>query len=229
MKMMNRFLAGAVLVTVALMYSNLNLRAADGDLVPLTLKLPAEAFKGTPKDIKTNSYTEPYPDKPRPPMMVPSGLKNLAKDSKLSSSDKNATQEMLGKIVDGDKESSDQSIIFLRKGTQYVQMDLGSENEIFAIVIWHAFNQAKVYSDVVIQAADNGDFTQNVKNIFNNDQDNTSGLGVGTDREYFETHEGKLINAKGIKARYLRFYSKGSTESALNEYTEIEVYGRPAK
>ena len=67
MKMMNRFLAGAVLVTVALMYSNQNLRAADGDLVPLTLKLPAEAFKGTPKDIKTNSYTEPYPDKPRPP------------------------------------------------------------------------------------------------------------------------------------------------------------------
>ena len=44
-----------------------------------------------------------------------------------------------------------------------------------------------------------------------------------------ETYEGKLINAKGVKARYLRFYSKGSTESALNEYTEIEVYGRPAK
>ena len=44
------------------------------------------------------------------------------------------------------------------------------------------------------------DFIQNVKTLFNNDQDNTSGLGVGTDREYFETHEGKLINAKGVKA-----------------------------
>src|SRR5437899_8576758 len=199
------------------------------DLVPLNLKLPAEAFKGTPKDIKTNAYTEPYPDKPRPPMMVPAGLKNLAKDAKLSSSDKNATQEMLGKIVDGDKEASDQSIIFLRKGTQYVQMDLGAPSEIFAIVIWHAFNAAKVYHDVVVQAADNADFTQNVRTIFNNDQDNSSGLGVGTDREFFETHEGKLIDAKGIKTQYLRFYSKGSTESALNEYTEIEVYGRPAK
>ena len=52
---------------------------------------------------------------------------------------------------------------------------------------------------------------------------------ITTDREYFETHEGKLIDAKGVKARYLRFYSKGSTESALNEYTEIEVYGRTAK
>jgi hypothetical protein len=199
------------------------------DLVPLNLKLPAEAFKGTPKDIKTNAYTEPYPDKPRPPMMVPPGLKNLAKGAKITSSDKNATQEMLEKITDGDKEAADQSIIFLRKGTQYVQFDLGAPSEVFAIVIWHAFNAAKVYHDVVVQIADNADFTQNVKTIFNNDQDNSSGLGVGTDREYFETHEGKLIDAKGVKAQFIRFYSKGSTESALNEYTEIEIYGRPAK
>jgi hypothetical protein len=199
------------------------------DLVPLNLKLPAEAFKGTPKDIKTNAYTEPYPDKPRPPMMVPPDLKNLAKGAKITSSDKNATQEMLEKITDGDKEAADQSIIFLRKGTQYVQFDLGAPSEVFAIVIWHAFNAAKVYHDVVVQIADNADFTQNVKTIFNNDQDNSSGLGVGTDREYFETHEGKLIDAKGVKAQFIRFYSKGSTESALNEYTEIEIYGRPAK
>jgi hypothetical protein len=162
-------------------------------------------------------------------MMVPPDLKNLAKGAKITSSDKNATQEMLEKITDGDKEAADQSIIFLRKGTQYVQFDLGAPSEIFAIVIWHAFNAAKVYHDVVVQIADNADFTQNVKTIFNNDQDNSSGLGVGTDREYFETHEGKLIDAKGVKAQFIRFYSKGSTESALNEYTEIEIYGRPAK
>jgi len=77
--------------------------------------------------------------------------------------------------------------------------------------------------------ADDQDFIQNVKTIFNNDQDNTSGLGVGTDREYFETQFGKTIDAKGAKGRYVRFYSKGSTESALNEYTEMEIYGRPAK
>jgi len=34
---------------------------------------------------------------------------------------------------------------------------------------------------------------------------------------------------KAKKLNSIRFYSKGSTESALNEYTEIEVYGRPAK
>jgi len=80
-----------------------------------------------------------------------------------------------------------------------------------------------------VQVADDQDFIQNVRTVFNNDQDNTSGLGVGTNLEFFETHEGKLIDAKGVKGRFVRVYSKGSTESALNEYTEVEIYGRPAQ
>jgi hypothetical protein len=162
-------------------------------------------------------------------MMVPPGLKNLTPGSKLTSSDQNATPAILTKLTDGDKGASDQSIIFLRKGTQWVQMDLGSPSEIFALVIWHAHNTAKVYHNIIVQVADDADFIENVRTVFNNDSQNTSGFGVGTDREYFETYEGKLINAKGVEARYIRFYSKGSTESALNEYTEIEVYGRQAQ
>jgi hypothetical protein len=161
--------------------------------------------------------------------MVPRGLKNLALGSKLTCSATNVTAETLAKLTDDDKDAYDQSIIFLRRGTQYVQMDLGSPQELFAIVIWHAHNVIKVYHDVIVQVADDPDFKQSVRTLFNNDQDNTSGLGIGTDREYFETREGRLIDAKGIKARYIRFYSRGSTNGALNEYTEIEVYGRPAK
>jgi hypothetical protein len=199
------------------------------DKIPLEIKLPAPAFKGTPKDIQLSSFVEPLSDKPRPAMMVPAGLKNLSPGSKLSSSDTNATSETLAKLTDGDKEASDQSIILLRKGVQYVQMDLGNPSELYAIVIWHAHNSPKVYHSVVVQAADDAGFTQNVRTLFNNDQENKAKLGAGTEREYFETNEGKLIDAKGVKAQYLRFYSKGSTESALNEYTEIEAYGRPAK
>ncbi|MCX6884055.1 MAG: discoidin domain-containing protein [Verrucomicrobia bacterium] len=196
------------------------------NLVPLELKLPSPGFKGTPKDIQLSSYVEPLSDKPRPAMLVPAGLSNLAPGKKLTSSDKNATADTLGKVIDGDKEASDQSIIFLRKGTQWVQMDLGAPKELFAIVLWHAHNSAKVYHDVVVQASDDPDFVKDVKVLYNNDQDNTSGLGVGTDREYFENFDGRLINAKGVKSQYIRFYSKGSTESSLNEYTEVEVYGR---
>jgi len=220
---------GLALVSFLHTQSAVGADSSSGDKVPLVIKLPAPAFKGTPKDIQLSAYVEPLSDKPRPPMMVPPGLKNIAPGSKITCSDKNATAEALAKVTDGDKEASEQSIIYLRKGTQWIQMDFGSPQKLFALVIWHAHNSAKVYHDVIVQVADDQDFLQNVKTIFNNDQDNTSGLGVGTDREFFEIHEGKLIDAKGITARYIRFFSKGSTESALNEYTEIEVYGRPAK
>jgi hypothetical protein len=202
--------------------------AATGDMVPLDLKLPQPAFKGTPKDQQFGPIVEPLSDKPRPAMMVPGGLQNVAAGKAVTSSDKNTPADVLAKITDGDKEATDQSIIFLRKGTQWVQIDLGKPHEIFAVAIWHAHNSAKVYHDVIVQVADDADFIENVRTLFNNDQDNSSGLGVGTDREFFETFEGKLINAKGAKARYVRTYSKGSSESALNEYTEVEVYGRPA-
>jgi len=81
----------------------------------------------------------------------------------------------------------------------------------------------------VAQVADDAQFTQNVRTLYNNDHKNLDKLGAGTDREYFESHEGKLIEGKGTVARYVRLYSDGSTVSRLNEYTEIEVYGRPPK
>jgi len=158
--------------------------------------------------------------------MIPADVIAIAPGSKVTSSDTNASADALAKIIDGNKDASDRSIIFLRKGTQWVQLDLGGPHEVFALVVWHAHNAAKVYHDVIVQVANDALFNENVRLLFNNDNDNTSGLGAGTDHEYFETCEGKLINANGIEARYIRFYSRGSTESALNEYTEIEVYGR---
>ena len=82
---------------------------AQHGLVPLVLELPAPAFKGTPKDLQLGPNVEPLSDKPRAPMMVPSGLQNLAPDSALTSSDKNVTADTLAKLTDGDKAASDQS------------------------------------------------------------------------------------------------------------------------
>jgi hypothetical protein len=59
--------------------------------------------------------------------------------------------------------------------------------------------------------------------------DNSAGRGIGTDKQYFETEQGKLINAKEVKARYVRAYSKGSNLSAINCVQEIEVFGIPAQ
>ncbi|PYL01540.1 MAG: hypothetical protein DME19_01300 [Verrucomicrobia bacterium] len=96
-------------------------------------------------------------------------------------------------------------------------------------MVWHEHKTPVVYRDVIVQVSDDPEFKNDVRTLFNNDQDNSSGLGTGTDREYFENHEGKLIDAKGTKARYVRCYSKGNTDHALNSYTEIEVYALPAR
>ena len=82
---------------------------------------------------------------------------------------------------------------------------------------------------VVVQIADNAEFTENVRTLFNNDIENKAGQGAATHKQYFETNEGKLIEVKGAKARYVRLYSRGSTESALNEYTIVEIWGKAAQ
>jgi hypothetical protein len=37
-----------------------------------------------------------------------------------------------------------------------------------------------------------------------------------------------LIDAKGVKGRYVRLYSKGNTTNKLNHYIEVEVFGKSA-
>ena len=198
------------------------------DLVPLQIKLPAPAFVGTPSDSPSSPDVEKPTGKPRPPLMVPPGVSNVALGKKVTSS-ASLSEDKLAKITDGDKDANESDIVLMRKGVQWVQVDLAKPYEIYAIVVWHAHDTPKVYHGVVAQVADDPDFTQNVRTLFNNDRDNGDGLGVGTNREYFETNEGKLIEGKGTVARYVRLYSRGSTESHMNEYTEVEVYGRPAK
>jgi hypothetical protein len=206
-----------------------NFLAVAEDLVPLKPKLPIPAFVGTPKDAPAGTSVGPASDKGKAPLMIPKDATNIAPGKKLSTSDTKSSPTVLVKLTDGDKEANDNAVVLLRKGTQYVQFDLGAPHEVFALVIWHAHDTPKVYHDVIVQVADDADFTKNVRTLFNNDQDNSSGLGVGTDREYFETNEGKTVDAKGEKAAFVRLYSKGNTDSSLNEYTEVEIYGRPQK
>src|SRR6516162_3023407 len=111
--------------------------AVSGATVPLVLKLPAPALKGTPKDIPITDNIEAPSDKPRAPMMVPAGLKNIAPSAKITPMNKNASPDALAKLVDGEKEATDENIVSFRKGTQWVQLDFGAPQEIFAVVIWH--------------------------------------------------------------------------------------------
>jgi hypothetical protein len=86
-----------------------------------------------------------------------------------------------------------------------------------------------VVRDVIVQVAVDADFTKNVRTLYNNDYDNTAGLGAGKDKEYFENYEGRLVDGKSEVGQYVRLYSQGSTYTALNRYTEVMVFGQPAK
>lgn len=222
-----RRLAGAGVLGLGLAIGATWLQAED--LVPLKPTLPAPTFVGTPKEAPAGLSDVENPSEKHPPLMIPKDAKNVAPSATITTSDHNAKPDSLTKITDGDKEAKDSSIVLLRKGLQWVQFDLGAPKEIYAIVIWHAHDAPKVYREVVAQVSNDPEFKDNVQTLFNNDKSNTSGLGAGHDRQYYETNEGKTIDAKGAKARYVRLYSHGSTDSALNEYTEVEIYGRPVK
>jgi len=197
----------------------------DGELVPLKLELPRPQFIGTPIHLKSSNL-EPLRKGPRPLLMVPPGLTNLALNRPVTSSEKEPIIGELAQATDGDKDGQDGSYVEIGTGSQYFQVDLGAPYPLYAIVVWHFHTQARIYHDVVVQIADDADFKQNVRTLYNNDTDNSSKLGIGKDKEYIDSHEGRLVEVNGAVARYVRCYSNGNTESDLNHCTEIEVYGR---
>jgi len=201
---------------------------ASPELVPIDIKLPKPMFVGTPQNIRAPNLEKPL-GKPRPPFLAPLGTKNVAFGKPVDSSDEEPIIGEIEMITDGDREAADGSYVELGPFRQNVTIDLGAEYNIYAILLWHYHKQARVYLDIVVQVADDPDFITNVRTLFNNDHDNSSGLGSGSDMHYVETAEGKLIDAKGIRARYVRLYSNGNSSNELNHYIEVEVFGKPAK
>ena len=73
---------------------------------------------------------------------------------------------------------------------------------------------------MVVQVSDDPAFGKDVKTVYDNS-------AAGLDRPYIESYQGKLIDAKGVKARYVRLYSNGNTTNKMNHYIEVEVWGKP--
>jgi hypothetical protein len=202
--------------------------AAGQKLVPLPIVLPQPVFEGTPQNLKVPNLEKPR-YKARDPFLAPDGVKNVARRKTVVSSDTAPVIGELPMLTDGDRSGEEGSYVELGPGKQHVTVDLGVPHEIYAVLFWHFHNAPRVYLDVVVQVADDAGFTKNVRTLFNNDHDNTSGLGAGKDMNYVETSEGRLVDAKGTIARYVRLYSNGNNANKLNHYVEVEVFGRPPK
>jgi len=194
----------------------------------LKLQLPKPMFIGTPRNIKTPNL-EVVTGKPRGPFFVPMGTIILSAKKAVTSSDMQPVIGELSFLTDGEKSGEDGYFVELGPGGQWVQIDLGASSTLHAVLVWHYHGQARVYRDVAVQVSDDKDFLKGVTTIFNNDHDNTLGLGLGRDKEYIETNEGRLIDPKGAKGRYIRLWSGGNTSNDMNHYVEVEVYGTPPK
>ena len=226
---MKRMLNAAVLamVAAALVFPAAS-SAQDQGKEALKIQLPKPMFVGTPKNIRTPNL-EPITGKPRGPFLVPVGTVLLSAGKPVTASDKEPVIGELSFVTDGKKSGEDGYYIELGPGTQWVQIDLLKPQTLEAIVIWHYHSQARVYRDVIVQVSNDKDFITGVTTLFNNDHDNSSGQGAGKDKEYIETYEGKLVDARGTSARYVRVYSSGNTSNDMNHYVEVDVYGIPAK
>ena len=211
-------------LAVLLLFVN---RATAQDKVPLKTELPKPLFVGTPVPVKLPNLEPPREGK-RPDFMVPAGTINLAAGKKVTSSDKEPVMGTIDLVTDGDKAGDEGSWVELAPGKQWVQIDLEKSANIYAIMTWHYHSQARVYLDVVVQISDDPEFKKDVTTVFNADAQNDLGLGAGKDLAYIESYEGKLIDAKGVKGRYVRLYSKGNTTNKLNHYIEVEVFGKPS-
>ena len=196
--------------------------ASNAGMVPLALAFPRPATIGTPKNLPPGLVVEKYSPTPRKPMMVPKGTVLLSKGKPVTSSDMAPVIGELSLITDGSKEAGDGNFVELGPYKQWVQIDLGRTATISTIALWHYHSEFAVYKDVVVQVSNDADFVEGVTTVY----DNSSAAGARKDPLYFESFQGRLINAKGTKGRYVRLYSNGSTSGDENRYTEVEVYGK---
>ena len=189
----------------------------------LTTKIPSELIEGTPQPIKVPNL-EPEP-KSVPILMVPEGTTLLSSGKNVTGSDDFPIIGELDYITDGDKEAGEGYFVELMDGPQWVQIDLADPYELNAIWIWHYHSQKRAYHDVIVQVSNDPIFETGVSTLFNNDYDNSAEQGKGSNKPYVESRFGKLIDAKGVTAQYVRLWSTGNTANDMNHYIEVEVYG----
>ena len=105
------------------------------------------------------------------------------------------------------------------------QLDIGGPWAIDSLRVWHELSDSRRirYKDVVMRLSTTADFSSDVTTVFNNDLDNSLGLGAGTDGEYDETESGKIVHFPQTRARYIRLHTFGNNYDDQNRLLEVMV------
>jgi hypothetical protein len=197
--------------------------APSGVGMALTTEIPPELIEGTPQPIKVPNLEQAPTSAPS--LMVPEGTTLLSAGKVVTASDDFPIIGELAYITDGDKEAGEGYFVELMDGPQWVQIDLETAADISAIWVWHYHSQKRAYHDVIVQVSNDPEFKSGVITLFNNDYDNSAEQGKGNNKPYVDSRYGKLVDAKGTNAQYVRLWSNGNTANDMNHYIEVEVYG----
>ena len=187
--------------------------------VRLEIEYPKAKYAGTPPNVNA----------PPKPIYVPRGTSNLARGRTVTSNAQ-LPADRLKMVTDGDKSGETGHYLYIGDGLKWVQIDLGARANVYAIAVWHYYDdgQARAYRDVIVQVSDDPEFSK-YTTVFNTDHDKSAGMETGSDMGYVETVFGKVIDCKGVVGRYVRLYSKGNTLDDQNHYVEVEVHGKKPK
>ena len=222
--MPNRTLACSVLLAFAL--APLGAQPGPGK-EELKLKLPKPMFIGTPTNLRSPNL-EKITGKSRGPFYVPTGTVLLSLKKKVTSSDSAAGHRRAGHDHGRREERRRRLLRRARSGPQWVQIDLGASHALSrhpALALSQPGarlprrRRPGVRRSGLQDGRDDG-LQQRPRQL-------RRSSGPGTDKEYIEVAEGRLIDPKGVKGRYVRLYSNGNTTNDLNHYVEVEVYGTP--
>lgn len=210
-------------------------------LVPLDLGLGPDAVTRATPILPPGLRRPPHlrGEVVRPAFMVPPGTRNLALGRPVTSS--TVDEPIIGElfqITDGVKRCEDSDYVELDPGLQWVQIDLGARARVHAVAVWHYYRDPVIYDDVIVRVAGEAGFERGAVTLFNNDHDDSAGLGRGTDTAYLARWWGEIVDARGLRrarpgredgrgtpARYVRVYTGEGTTGECARFVEVAVYG----
>lgn len=163
---------------------------------------------------------------------------NVAIGKTVSSNAASSSGQPLSALTDGVKTTDKYVLYGVSDGPKYAQVDLGQAYDVARVNIrndWGAAGTYRTGKDLIVQLSNDPTFASGVTTIFNNDGDNSSGLGAGTDAEYVEPGDGSgkdILLADTVNARYVRYWANGhvrinGTVNLVDTPVEIEVYADP--
>ncbi len=140
-------------------------------------------------------------------------------------------------LTDGVRTDTEYALISTGSVAKYVQLNLGESHSITKLNILNDYNPSapRIGKDIIVQLSNDPTFATGVTTVYNNDGDNSVGLGAGGDSEYTEPINGSgLTIALGspVNAQYVRYWANGHTRTQTSAYNtvntpvEVEVYAQ---